>query len=50
LSAAARVAESLRLRGRRVAAEGVEHMTEKQAPRGRGIVARIQRAIDAFRE
>lgn len=50
LSAAARVAQSLRLRSQRLAASEVEHLSEKQTPKGRGIIDRIQRALDAFVE
>lgn len=50
LSAAARVAQSLRLRAQKLSPEQVEPSTERTASRGRAIVERIQRAIDAFME
>ena len=52
LSAAARVAQSLRLREQNLAPENVGHMTEQAAsPKAsRSIVSRIQRALDAFME
>lgn len=51
LSAAARIARSLRLRGQRLKPEGVEPMTEKAVPKGgRGIVERVQRAIEVLLE
>lgn len=48
LSAATRVAKSLRLRGQKVAAESVEHMTDREMPLTHGIVDRLKRALDAF--
>lgn len=50
LSAAARVAESLRLRAKEVLAADVEPNTEKTEPKGKGIISRIQRALNAFLE
>jgi len=50
LSAAARVAESLRLKGQKLKEEAVEHMTERSANRGVAIIDRLQRAFDAFLE
>jgi len=48
LSAAARVAESLRLKGKELKEDAVEHMTERTAKRGVAIMERLQRALDAF--
>ena len=48
LSAAARVAESLRLRAQKLHPEGMEHMVEQTTPKGRGIRDRIQKAIGAL--
>lgn len=46
LSAAARVAQSLRLRAQRLAPEEIGHMAEQTVPNGgRSIVERIQKAI-----
>lgn len=47
LSAASKVAESLRLRSHSLHPEGVGHMTEEEAPRGRGIIDKIQKSLDA---
>ena len=46
LSAAARIAESLRLRAQKIDPEQTEHMTERTVPKGsKAIVERIQKAI-----
>jgi len=50
LSAAARVAESLRLRAREVLEQDVSPRTEQRRQRGRSIVERIERAFEAFVE
>lgn len=51
LSAAARVAESLRLRGQKLKPEDKEHLTEQELPKGsKNIVKKIQAAIEAFME
>lgn len=50
LSAAARVAQSLRLRAQKLSPQDVEPQTERPARKGRAIIDRIQRAIDAFME
>lgn len=51
LSAAARVAQSLRLRAQRLTPEGVEPMTPRSVPTGgRGIVRRLKDALAALRE
>lgn len=50
LSAAARVAESLRLRAQNLSPDDVEPMTDRPAPKGRAIIDRLQRALDAFVE
>lgn len=51
LSAAARVAESLRLRAQKLQPEDVQPNSEQTVPAGgRGIVDRIQRAFKAFWE
>ena len=51
LSAAARVAESLRLRAQKLQPEDVEPRQETVVPKGgRSIVQRIQRALAAFSE
>jgi hypothetical protein len=49
LSAAQRIAESLRLRKRRVDPQNYEHLKER-SPTGRGIIERIQKVLDEFRE
>lgn len=48
LSAAARVAESLRLKAQRVQEEAVGAQQEQVVRKGRGIAERIERAIEAF--
>ena len=51
LSAAARVAQSLRLRAQKLQPEEVTHLSPQEVPKGgRGIADRIQRALDAFLE
>lgn len=50
LSAAARVAESLRLRARQVEQSAVEPRTEQIRRKGRSILERIERALEAFAE
>lgn len=46
MSAAARVAESLNLRGRRVAEDAIRHQTEEPARRGYAILDKIGRAME----
>jgi hypothetical protein len=48
LTAAARVAESLRLRAHKVAKEAIEGNAERIVSKGRGVMDRIERAIEAF--
>lgn len=51
LSAAARVAESLRLRKQKLEPEDLERGIEREVPKGgKGIVERLQKAINAFME
>lgn len=51
LSAAARVAESLRLRAQEIKPETVEQMTEQPQPKAAvGIISRLQKAFNAFVE
>ena len=50
LTAAARVAQSLRLRARKLDPGVVEPNVEKTEKKGRAIIDRIQKAIDAFME
>lgn len=50
LTAAARVARSLQLRGQAVATENVEHMADREMPLTQGIVGRLKKALDAFVE
>lgn len=51
LSAAARVAQSLRLRAQKLTPEGVEAEAPRTLPKGaRGIVERFERALAAFME
>jgi hypothetical protein len=50
LSAAARVAQSLRLRAQRLAADDVENQTDKVVEKAKGIMGRLERALAAFVE
>lgn len=50
LSAAARVAQSLRLRAQKLTAEEVGPRTEQVRAKGRSIMERIERALEAFAE
>jgi len=50
LSAAARVAESLRLRARDLTEEEVTPRTEQRRRKGRSIMERLERALEAFGE
>ena len=48
LSAAARVAKSLRLRQQKLTPEQIEPQTERVTPKGKAIIERIQRAIEVL--
>lgn len=48
LSAAARVAQSLRLRAQQLSQEDIEKGVDRVVEKGRGILGRLQRALDAF--
>lgn len=50
LSAAARVAQSLQLRGQRLAEAEVTAQTEQSAARGRSVLERIEKAITDLKE
>ena len=50
LSAAARVAESLRLRAQQVVESRVEVMQEQVRTKGRGIMERLKKAFETFVE
>lgn len=50
LSAAARVAQSLRLRAQKLTEDDVAPMTEQVRTKGRSILERFERALEAFSE